>query len=170
MKLIEALKQVKEIQRKVTETTAKIAAHSADMDHETPTYPDQRAQVSAWIQSVSDLLKEILKLRIGIQKTNLATKVKIKLGDNFVEKSIAEWIHRRKDLAGIEENARKALTDRSLKESFQIDQTNGQKLTLKLRRYYDPREKDKNVELFRGEPSIIDATLETVNAVTDIVD
>lgn len=170
MKLIEALKLTKDLARKAEDLRAKIANCSADMDFETPVYPDQATQVQQWLQAHSDITNEILKLRIGIQKTNLITKVKIKLGEHYIEKSIAEWVHRRKDLAAMELLAWKCLGDKGLKEAVEMKQSNGQPFVVKIRRYYDPRVRDAKAELYRSEPSIIDGTLETVNAVTDLIE
>src|SRR5689334_161771 len=99
MKLIQAMKQLKDLGIKATDLRAKIAQFSADLSFETPMYPDQKAQISEWLQAHSDVLKEILRLRVAIQKTNINTPVTIELGGKQVVKSIAEWIHRRRDLA-----------------------------------------------------------------------
>ena len=50
MKLIEALKLTKDLARKAEDLRAKIANCSADMDFETPVYPDQATQVQHTIQ------------------------------------------------------------------------------------------------------------------------
>src|SRR5712675_2983325 len=137
MKLIEALKSLK------------YQLKQADM-------------VSGWLQSHSDCLKEVSRLNYCILKTNVLTKVSIEIGGVFIEKSIAEWILRRKKLAAMEESAWKSLTDRGLKEGM-INQSSGTPLQVKIRRYYDPKKRDEKVGLFSQEPSIIDAKLEIVN-------
>ena len=40
---------------------------------------------------------------------------------------------------------------------------------VRVRRYYDPAQRDEKLELYRSEPSTIDATLEVSNAVTDLI-
>ena len=75
MKLIEAMKQIKDLQRKAEDLRKKIAVHCVDMSYETAVYPDQRAQVGSWLQAHGDIVKEILRLRVAIQRTNLATPV-----------------------------------------------------------------------------------------------
>lgn len=170
MKIIEALKKTKELRVKQDDLTQKIKQHCADMDFETPVYADQRGQVAEWLQSVRDIGAEILRLRISIQRTNLATQVTIDLGDGNVTKSIAEWIHRRKDLAGLDMAAWTSLTDRGLKEGMLPPSMLGaQGREVKIRRYYDPKQRDTMIELFRNEPSVIDRTLEVVNATTDLL-
>ncbi len=171
MKIIQALKQIKDLKKKADDILAKVKEHSADLDCNTPTYPDQRRQVSEWAQSYSDIIKEILRLHIAIQKTNLETNVTIELGNKQVTKSIAEWIHRRKALAEMERLIWLHMTDKGLKSEYKNKITDkAPERTIQRVLYYDPVERDNKVELFRSEPSKIDSTLEVINAVTDIKD
>jgi hypothetical protein len=171
MKIIEALKKIKDLQRKADDLADKISKHCADLDCETPIYTDQRRQIIEWLQAHSDLVKEILHLRCSIQKTNLETKVSIELGGKYVVKTIAEWIHRRRDLAALEEVAWKKLTDKGLKETYTNQLTaNAPQTVIKRRLYFDPAERDKKIELYRSEPSLIDSTLEVINAVTELIE
>src|SRR6267154_3329727 len=98
MKLIQAMKQLKDLAIKAEDLRGKVAKFCADLTMETPTYPDQRKQVSDWLQSHGDILKETLRLRVAIQRTNLATPVTIELDGKQVTKCIAEWIHRRREI------------------------------------------------------------------------
>lgn len=170
MKLIQAMKQLKDLAVKAEDLRDKVSKFSADLTIETATYPDQRRQVSEWIQSHSDVLKEILRLRFLIQKTNIQTPVTIELDGKQVTKTIAEWIHRRRDLAKLELDMWAKLTDRNLKEQ-NIQTTPGGAVTeVRIRRYYDPQDRDNKMESYRREPSVIDATLEVVNATTDLLE
>jgi len=169
MKIIEGLKQIKELQRKADDLKDKVARHSAYLSNETAVYDNQKEQVHQWIQSHSDIMKEILRLRIAIQKTNLNTMVTMELGGKSVTKTIAEWVHRRRDLANNEAVMWSKLTDRQLKEGIQ-KQSTGQEQEVKIVRCYDPKEKDTMLYLFQSEPSIVDSKLEVVNAVTDLME
>lgn len=169
MKLIQALKKIKDLRRKVDDLQIMIRDHSADLSHETPVYPDQRQAVDAFVQARQDILKEILRLRIAIQRTNLCTPVTVTFMEREVTKSIAEWIHMRKDLAALELASYTAMTDRSLKEGV-IRQSNGTEQEVKIRRYYDPKTRDSMKSMLQSAPSEIDATLEVANAVTDLIE
>lgn len=169
MKIIEAMKQIKDSQIKATDLRAKIGQYCADLSFETPLYTDQKSQVAEWLQAHSDIMKEILRLRVAIQRTNLSTQVTIELGGKQVTKSLAEWVHRRRDLAGLEQAAWNKLSDRGLKEGTAKNST-GIEVDVKIRRYFDPKERDTKIELYRSEPSKIDSTLEVVNAVTDLIE
>lgn len=169
MKLIEGLKKCKELTIKAEDLRGKVAKYCADQSHETAVYGDhQKEQIKEWIQAHHDVLQEIAKLRIAVQRTNLSILVTIELGGVQVTKSIAEWIHRRKDLAASELSMWMGISDRGLKEGT-IKTSTGELQEIKIRRYYDPKERDNNVELYRTEAGVIDRTLETVNAVTDVV-
>jgi len=169
VKLIQAMKKLKDLNLKAEDLRKKVQAHSADLNVETPAYEDQKNQVASWVQGHSDILAEILDLRVAIQRTNLATLVTIELGGRQVTKSIAAWIHRRRDLAKTDMSMFSMLTDRGLKE--QNFQTAGSPVVteIRIRRYYDPAERDSKLELYRSEPSVIDATLEVTNATTELL-
>lgn len=169
MKLIEAMKKIKDLKRKADDLKEKVGQYCADIDCEAPTYPDQRKQISEWLQSHGDVIKEISDLRFRIQKTNLETPVTISFDSKYVTKSICEWIHRRKDLAKEEEAIWKKLHDKGYKETYANKlSTNSPEIIIKRRLYFDAAERDKKIELYRSEPSLIDSTLEVINATTDL--
>ncbi len=170
MKLIQAMKKLKDLAIKAEDLRGKVAQFAADLTIETPQYPDQRGQVSEWIQAHSDVQKEILRLRVAIQRTNIQTPVTIELDGKQVTKSIAEWIHRRRDLAKLELDMWSKLGDRGLKEQNVQTSPGGSVTEIRIRRYFDPKERDAKRELFRTEPSVIDSTLEVVNATTDLLE
>jgi hypothetical protein len=170
MKLIQAMKQLKELTTKADDLREKVKKFCADLTIETPTYPDQRATVAGWIQAHGDVVKRIGELRLAIQRTNLATSVTIELDSKQITKPIASWIHRRRDLATLEGTMWSQLTDRNLKEQNLQTAPGGAVTEVRIRRYFDPAERDAKRELYRGEPSIIDGTLEVVNATTDLME
>jgi len=162
------MKKLKDLAIKAEDLRKKVAQHCADLTIETAVYPDQRSKVSEWLQVHEDVLKEILRLRVAIQRTNIATPVVIELEGKQVTKSIAEWIHRRRDLSKFSLAAWSNLGDRGLKEQNVQTSPGGPVTEVRVRRYYDPAERDRRMEAYRSEPSVIDATLEIVNATTDL--
>lgn len=169
MKIIQALKLCKDLERKVDDYVTLVKDHCAISNIETPKYEDQKEQVRQWIQGHSDLLKEILRLRTCIQKTNLQTNVTIELQGKQVTKTIAEWIHRRRDLATKELNLWNNIGDRNIREGIG-NSPSGQPMEIKVVRFYDPGKREELRMALASEPSIIDAHLEIVNAVTDLVE
>ena len=170
MKLIEAMKKIKDLQKKADDLEHKVGTFCAHLSVETPTYHDQKRQVSELIQAHSDIKKEVLRLRIAVQNTNLVTDVPIILnGGGSVVKSIAEWIHRRRDLANNEARMWRKLGDKGLREG-QMKQSSGEDVHVKIVRCYDPAERDQMLACLDSEPITIDSKLEVINAVTDLIE
>ena len=169
MKLIEALKKCKDLERKSDDLIALVKEHCAIASLETQKYPDQKDKVGGWIQSQADILKEIMRLRVAIQKTNLQTPVVIELDGKQITKTIAEWIHRRRDLAGKELAMWNGIGDRGIREGMANGPT-GQPIEIKVVRFYDPGRREEMRMALTSEPSTIDAHLEIANAVTDLIE
>lgn len=173
MKIIEAMKKIKDLTRKAEDLRNLIKQYHVDMDAEAPTYgtvEEQRKQISSWLQSHSDIIKEIGSLRYKIQKTNINTIVAVELDGKAIRKTIAEWIHRRKDLANLELTAWSALNDRGLPASGRAQKSSGETYEVKIRRYYDPKERDQKKTTYASEPLTIDGCLEIANATTDLME
>ncbi len=80
MKLIEALKNLKTIEKRIQKGCEQISEYFAYVSVETPhfeTQEKQTEQVHSLIQGNLDLAKEYLKLKSAIEHTNLTTKVTI---------------------------------------------------------------------------------------------
>lgn len=180
MKIIEALKQIKDLERKANDlVTEKVQKYCADLDIENPVYGDeqaQRKQVAEWVQAHGDIVKEILRLRVAVQRTNLATPVTIEIPDakgkrHAVTKPITAWIHRRRDLA----KSQAMLFERAIHRANSIQTghvktTSGETHEVHVRRYFDQAEFDGLRESYLAEPSLIDGRLEVVNAITDLIE
>lgn len=173
MKIIEAMKQVQDLNRKADDLAKKIKQHSAYNTMEGPTYTDEKTQTSAvsgWLQSRTDVLREALDLQFRIQKTNVVTKVSIETkSGTVVERTIAEWIHRRRKYAQLERVGWAALTEKHV-EVGKMKTSSGELKEIKAILCYDPVRRDEMLDCLDSEPSRIDARLEVVNAVTDLVD
>lgn len=178
MKLIEGLKLQKDLQRKIDNLQAKIAKHASYSSLERPVYADathpddpttQKKQVESWIQSIADTVKLISTLRLRVQYTNLVTPVTIEVGGNQVTKTIAEWIHWRRDFADILHKTYSQLTDKNLREGITTN-SQGEKVQVNIVRCYNPATRDALMEEYRGMRYKVDSTLEIVNATTDMVE
>lgn len=170
MKLIVALKMSKDLTKKAGDLVKKIGDHSAHLDFETPVYKNQKEKVAEWVQAHTDIIREIERLKLAIQRTNLDTDVTIEIGGKQVTKSLAAWVIRRQgNYPQAESRAYGAQTDRGLQEGSWKD-SQGQEHDTKIVRCYDPEARDIKIDQLREEPTIIDTTLETVNAVTDLIE
>lgn len=170
MKIIEAMKRIKANKEKAADLRQKIQAITANLSYETPLYGDKTSEkIREWTQSCDDLSQENIRLLTAIQRTNLKTVVTIELGGKPVTKNIAEWIWRRREYAAADMLTWTMLTDRNLKEG-NLQQSTGEVLQIKIVRHYDPELRDKMVAMYRTEPHEIDAALEVINAVTDLIE
>jgi hypothetical protein len=170
VKLIEGMKEVKDLLKKADDLKSKVSKYHAALSFESPTYEDQKKQVAEWLQAHGDVVKRIEKLRLAVARTNLATQVSIEVEPGVtVSKCITAWVLRRKELAKLQATAWEVLTDKNLKEGFTAGST-GDKVEVKITRYYDPKERDLKVAALQAEPGLIDRRLEVVNAVTDLVE
>ena len=174
MKIIEALKKREDLKRKADDIRAKIRDHSADRDIDVPAYETvdlQKKQIEEWLQAHSDILKEIERLSLTIQRTNLEKEVSVEVEDGkFVTKCIAAWILRRRELAKLEAGAWSQLTDRNIMpQSYKKNEADKEVYITNVRKYYDQKKRDEMLEKFTSEPSRIDAALEIANATTDLV-
>ncbi len=169
MKLIEALKKLKDLERKLDDIIMLVKQNCALSNMDTAPYDNQTEKVRGWIQSYKDVLKEIAHLRLSIQHTNLVTIVEVVFGDTSVKKSIAYWIHRRRDLARKELAVWQVLSDRGIKEGKALS-PGGTEQEIKIKRYFSPEIRDKEVDLLQSEPSTIDGKFEIANALTELVE
>lgn len=170
MKIIEAMKRVKANKEKIVDLQGKIAAYCVHLSFETPLYgADTQSKIREWMQGCEDTTKENIRLLCAIQRTNIATMVPIVLGERTVTKSIAEWVWRRREYAALDLKTWQMLTDRNLKEGVGQN-SQGAAVEIKIVRYFDPVLRDKMQAIYRTEPHEIDAALEVVNAVTDLIE
>lgn len=170
LKIIEAMKKVKQNKEKIGDLQNKVSQVCANLSHETPLYGAETAtKVREWIQSCTDLSQENVRLLCAIGRTNLATSVSIEVGGKTVTKTIAEWVWRRREYAKLDFLTYSKLTDRGLKEG-QGSTSTGVPFEVKLIRHFDPSKRDAAMEMYREEPHKIDATLEVVNAITDLIE
>ena len=170
MKLIEAMKKLKENEAKIEDLKTKILQHAAHLSFEQPVYgTDQSATIKGWVQTCHDLVQDNIGLLVQLAKTNMATKVSIELGDKTVTKTIAEWIWRRRKFAQVDLLIEKSLSDRGLKEGALPVSTGGPPQPVTIIRYYDPKARDEAMAVYQSEAGRIDAALEIVNATTDLV-
>jgi len=177
MVLIEALKEQKYILRKMEDLRKKITLHCADLDCMQPTYgtaENQRKEIAGWIQAHNDLAFQLTKLKKSILRTNLETRVTIKIGEQNIEHSISEWVIRKREVIDFQLLAYNALNDRGLSQQSLrtiggADEANKMRIA-RVRFYFDASNRDEQIELLKKEKEDIDKTLEIVNATTMLME
>lgn len=171
MKIIEALKELPLIDKKLERNEALIREIAASVDAGTvantlkyATAELQTAEVAALVQSSRDLVSRKAKLRRVLSLTNATLTVTI----DGETKTICEWIEYRQKGTDRLRGMYGSLNDReafSKLSQTKIDGTQG----VKVVRHYDESQKNAALAMLLELPTKIDTTLETFNATTDLV-
>lgn len=168
MKIVEALKKVKDNRRKIEDLKKKIRSNAARLSYESSPYPNPSQKVESWVQSCRDLSLESVDLLERISRTNNAVEVTIEVGGNTITRTISGWVYRRREFAKLDLSVQQCLTTGVLKEGT-IDTANGEKMDVTIIRHFDTEVRDNLLESLSEEPFLIDSRLEIVNATTDLV-
>lgn len=169
MKLIEAMKKLKTIEKRVDKNCAQIMQYAAWVSVETPAFETeerQRQEVQSLIQANLDLEAEYLKLKTAIEVTNLAVGVTIgertySISNLVVIKRTAKDF-RARTYASL--NGQPAAS--RLQQVYQkgIDAANPPKVVTA----YNEGDKNKALRDWDDFVSAIDGRLEVVNAETEL--
>ena len=170
MKIIEALKELPLIEKKINKNMGLIHEYCADVDNGQMSLPfgtiqQQRKEVDALLQSTKDLVARDAVLRKNLALTNATVKVDI--GSEW--HSITEWIALR--TRGIDNKIKMwgMLGDsvaRTKLNSVPFDTEKG----IKIVRFYDEKTKNEQLERLEEIKGQIDSKLEMVNATTDLIE
>lgn len=176
MKIIEALKNLKTIQKRIEKNCQQINEYCAYVSTETPAFETaekQEAQVQSLIQSNLDLELEYLRLKRAIDNTNLFTNATIVTPTRTYTYPISELITIRRTAGQFRTRTYQSLNSGRAISRLQtyfnqkggVDPANPAKVVSLY------KEEEKNAALLEWESllSQIDATLEVVNATTDLI-
>lgn len=169
MKIIEALKNLKTIEKRIAKNAESITEYSAYVSTETPhfeTLDRQAEEVERLLQANIDLETEYLRLKTAIETTNLA--VTVEFGDR--RHTISELIGIRRKTAGFRRQTLGALNPQKamarMKENYNkgIDTTNPPRIVLAFKE----QKKIREFTDWDNFVSSIDGRLEVVNAETEL--
>lgn len=172
MKIIEAMKELRIIEKKMQRNIKSIGEYSSSLSIYSNIFgsaPKQQKEVKEYIQSSEDLLKMYLKLKQAIEKTNLEIVVEIE-GKKY---SISELLVLKRKLAKVMEETFGALSDQKAKvdlENMNVRMVDKEGKEPTVIRYYDEKYKNEGMKKWRDLYDTIDSKLEIVNATTDLVE
>jgi hypothetical protein len=172
MKIIEGMKKLRVIEKRMVQNRDRISKYSSSVSTEKPlmnTEDEQRAEIKSLVQANHDLLKEYLDLKCRIERTNLDTKVEVA----GFSGSISELLVARRKLALLMASTYEAMNDSegSKKLSGYGMRSRGDDgARPDLVRFYDEREKNEGLRKWQDIYESIDSRLEVINATTDLVD
>lgn len=172
MKIIEALKELPVLNKRISKNIEKIQQYSSDIDLNKPwdqqdlpfkTPEEQQKEVDGLIQSTNDLVKRRTQLRRALAITNTKVEVTI-MGET---NTISEWIDLREGGMDLRIKAYGALNDNhglGKMRSIQFDPETG----VRVKRFFDVKQRDEEVARLMLMKEGIDAQLEVINATTDL--
>lgn len=169
MKLIEALKNLTTIQKRMAKNNEDLTKYCSYVSTEVLPYETeekQRGEVARLLQANHDLQAEYIRLKIAIEHTNLGTRVKFTSG----EYSIAELITIRRTTGALHRATYKALNIAPALTRLQATMRTGVEATNppKVIPLYSQPEADKVLRDWDEFLDTIDARLEVVNAETEL--
>lgn len=171
MKIIEALKNLKTIQKRIEKNCLQIKEYCAYVSTETPpfeTLEKQTSEVNSLVQANMDLEKEYLRLKKAIELTNL--NVTVTIGERTY--TITELISIKRVVSKLHlatyQSLNPAMAIAKLQQVFarnvQVDASNPPKIVVTFKE----EERNKSIREWEEFVEKIDGKLEVVNAETDL--
>lgn len=168
MKLIEAMKRLKVIEKRIADNNKQVSSYCTILSTERPAFETEEAQkkeVKSLLQSSEDLIKEYLTLKRKIEKTNLVTEVTM----NGTVYTIADLLVIKRKLAAIGQSVYTSLSD-SGANSRRGYAGGGATDKVQVVRLYDEKERNTKLLEWQNLYNEIDSRLEVINATTDVVE
>lgn len=168
MKIVEALKRLRIIEKKIASNCTEVTKYSAIVSSQKPLFESadrQRKEVESITQSSMDLVTEYLRLKRRLDLTNLNVMVTIN-GDS---RTIAEWLIVKRKIADLVIAIWNAQNDSSAQTARRDERmygTSGQ--STNIDRFYSEEEKNNMLRRWHDLKAAIDGRLEVVNATTDL--
>jgi len=168
MKLIEAMKELKVIIKRMGKNTVQINEYAALPDTERLHFGTKDAQmkeIKSLIQANADLVDTYLKLKQRIEYTNLKTIVEI----NGIKYSISEMLVLKRSLAKLMVSTFNALNDSQARSRSTSHLGRSEKSPI-VEKFYNESEKTNGQRNWDDLYHAIDSRLEVINATTELID
>lgn len=169
MKLIGAMKRLRVIEKRMQSNCTSITTYASSVSTEKPLFETesvQKKEVSSLIQANGDLLKEYLCLKRKIEETNLRTIVEI----GGVDYAISDLLVIKRKLANNMVRTYRALNDEQGERRKGSAGAGPDGVRPHVVRFYDEKEKNEGLRKWQDLYDNIDSRLETINALTDLIE
>lgn len=166
MKLFEALKKLRVIEKKMQKNREKIQQYSSIVSNQLPDFEskdEQIREVSALLQSNVDLFNEYCSLKSRIEKTNVLTKVQI--GDNTF--SVCDLLVIKRKGANWMIDTYSSLNTNRADHQLRMSNKDAEVHAVKM---YNEREKNSKLSYWQDLYDNIDSRLEMINWETDLLE
>ena len=168
MMLIEAMKELKVIEKKMVKNSQSISEYAAVSDNERLPFGNKDAQskeVRSLIQANGDLLQRYLNLKKQIEKTNLETIVEV----NGIKYTISDLLILKRKLAKLMVGTYQALNENAARARVtQMRRGQGEREPV-IERYYSEGDKVAGIREWDDLYHAIDSRLEVINATTPLL-
>jgi hypothetical protein len=177
MMLIEALKTLRVLEKRIADNSAKIQLYASSVTTERPVFgsdDEQKREVQSLCQANEDLVENYIKLSERIERTNLGTSIVIAGRVMSLQKAL---LLKRK-LGKLLRSTYTALNDSQGRAKLNqasggrqlVSVQTGPSNAAQLELYYDEAQKNKRVRDIDDMLADIDAKLEVINATTELLD
>lgn len=169
MKIIEAMKELKVILKRMNKNKELINEYAALPDNERLHFgskDNQAKEIKKLIQANVDLANNYLNLKTRIEYTNLMTKVEI----DGKEYTISEMLVLKRVLAKMLIQTFNALNDSQASMRVRSGSRSSSEKTPVIEKFYDETEKTSGQRKWDDLYHTIDSRLEVVNATTDLLE
>ena len=170
MKLIEALKRLRIIEKRVKSQNENITRYSSMISTERPLFETedrQKKEVKSLIQSNEDLIKEYLGLKRRIDLTNLGT-FRVMNSERY---SIADLLNIQRKAYDMGKSTFKALSDHASQGRLvSMRHMSPEGKTPVVNRLYAEEDRIKGLKYWQDLYDSIGAVLEIMNATVDLIE
>jgi hypothetical protein len=169
MKIIEALKKLKVIEKRMEKNRTQITQYASMVSIERPVFnteENQKKEVASLIQSNNDLLKEYLELKGKVEKTNFTFKVEM----GGIQYSISDLLIIKRKLAKVMMATYEALNNSAGQSRLRNVSIGAGERSPQVVLFYDEKDKIAGLDRWQDLYNNIDSRLEVINATTDLVD
>lgn len=168
MKIIEDLKRLKVVEKRMASNALDITKYASILSNERPLFEsedEQRRQVAQLIQANKDLLQESLKIKRRIEITNLFTQVEM----GGVMYSISDLLAIKRSLAKRMLDTYDALNTKGTDSRIRNLPQSGD-VKVQVIRLFDEKAKNDGRRSWQDLVDNIDSRLEVINATADIIE
>jgi hypothetical protein len=171
MKLIEGMKHLRVIEKKMAHNAQRINEYAAIVSSERPifgTEAQQRKEVEALIQANTDLAQDYLNLKKRVDLTNIQTRVTI----GKQEYSISDLLQIKRLVGKWMRNTYGALNDKLAEQrmaAMRVQLQSAEKAP-RIERMYDENKKYEGMQFWQGLEDEIETRIEVINATTELIE
>ncbi|MFW6219563.1 MAG: hypothetical protein ACOC33_01840 [bacterium] len=166
MKLIEGLKKLRNIEKKIKKNCEYITEYSSKLSNEKPEFDsdnEQKIEIEQLLQSNKDLSELYLNLKKKIDKTNIMTECTI----NDETRSLHEFLTIQRKIGNLLIKTYNSLNEHKAQSKLTIYRGVDK---ISIDRLYSEKMKNEKIRYYSDLIDEINSSLEVINATTDIIE